>query len=147
MGLLFKNETRPEPSKYGMQSMYFIQSIESSGPEGDVGSGEDVRLRFFDEWSEPVPEYGVTPPQWLRVDAAELKFTYGRDDDREVPGHGWENLPVDAPRNGWVPRRVRCDQTGGMTMVDVIEFWNEWCLTVSDECAVLHRSVADWLMA
>lgn len=47
------------------------------------------------------------------------------------------------PSSGYAPTFGRCDQTGGMTMVDVIGLRNGLCVLVSDEYAVV-ASLATW---
>lgn len=47
------------------------------------------------------------------------------------------------PPSGYTPTFGRCDQTGGMTMVDVIGLQNGLCLLVGDEFAVI-ASLATW---
>ncbi len=48
------------------------------------------------------------------------------------------------PSHGWRVKEARCDQTGGMCMVDVYTFENDYVLTLNEECAVLHERMYDW---
>ena len=48
------------------------------------------------------------------------------------------------PSEGWKAMEAYSDQTGGMTMVDVVIFENGFALTLTEELAVLYPSVNCW---
>ena len=52
-----------------------------------------------------------------------------------------DNWPLD----GWQVTCRWCDQTGGMTMVDVFVFKNGLCASLTSECVVMWKSVDDYL--
>lgn len=142
--ITYRNPHRPEPLPTGMHSLYYVQTIACRGPVGEL-TGRDVTLHFFHEVSTPQTTLWVGP-QWVKIEGEERQMHFGRRDDRRVNSDGpaFAVLPGEAPRDGWVPKRVRCDQTGGMCMVDVVEFWNGWVVSLNDECAILWSSLEQY---
>jgi len=76
----------------------------------------------------------------LRIDDQGIGL-YSPDGETCIEVKGSDSLPLNG---GWKVCYARCDQTGGMCMVDVYVFENGYCLTVNEECAVLHSSLMDW---
>jgi len=50
------------------------------------------------------------------------------------------------PATGYNVKHWRCDQTGGMCMVDVYILENNLCITVTDECLIVHEDARSWEM-
>ena len=105
-----------------------LHSIATMYPRRGDGSPVDDEEIVFE-----ISEAGTRA--WRSVEAFE------RGDRSRQPYIGERaTLPAD----GWEITAIRCDQTGGMCMVDVIMFRNGWCVSLTDEVACLWRSVADW---
>lgn len=67
-------------------------------------------------------------------------FTAGANPIASAPIEG----PV-TPPDGWAVVGARSDQTGGMTMVDVLTFTNGWVLTIlAGESVMLWRCADDY---
>ena len=122
---------RLSPRREGMDTPYFIAEISAFGP-ATVLRMTDGSLLHLNQ----------------RVDRLDLKWVHERDLagayrlDMKISCRSNDGAFV--PANGWQVVEARCDQTGGMTMVDVIVFRNGLALTVTDECAELHANVARW---
>jgi len=78
----------------------------------------------------------VVGPTGIDVYASVREFSDGYQPSR--------SFELDGTRDNWCPVFWRCDQTGGMCMVDVVEFANGTALTINEECAVLHDRIPDW---
>lgn len=124
------------PLPHGHDHPFFAQSVTYEFP----GFTAIVMHPWTDHSS------GKSHQEVLHVGDAGLEW-FRSVDERDDGSGPTKTCPIVAnniPSDGWRVSYARCDQTGGMTMVDVLVFENGWCLTLTDECAVLQDSIVHW---
>ena len=112
-----------EPRPEGNDSPVFLRSASFEYPEY-------TRLDLRSGFVILIGDMGIT------LYETESDFNEGLDAIAVDPPENADDWPFD----GWIPVRAWADQTGGMVMVDRVEFSNGWIASITPECVACHRT-------